>query len=92
MTSYMSRPLTGSVFPGTIDPRIKRKWVTDYPYGPAIEPEKISQPDVQPAGMNAPKHIGDEHHFDMEKILQKLKITQKSDQITKALPRYRDWR
>jgi hypothetical protein len=89
----MSVPLMGDVYPGTIDPRIKRKWITDYPYGPPIQPEKTSQPDVQPPGMNMkPKHIGDETHFDMAQLLKKLQVTQKTDQITKALPQYRDWR
>ena len=93
MSSYMSVSLPGSVYPGTIDPRIRRSWITDIPYGPPIRPDKVSKPDIQPPGMNMqPKHLGDEAHFDMATLLKKLQVTQKTEQITKALPAYRDWR
>ena len=96
MSSYMSQVVTGSVYPGTIDPRIKRKWITDYPYGPPIKPERITQPQIAKPGERSSvgqvKHIGDEHHLDMANLLKKLVISQKTEQITTALPRHRDWR
>ena len=95
MSSYMSTVITGDVYPGVIDPRIRRKWVTDYPYGPPIEPEKTSEPAIKPPGVQGsmqPKRLGDETHFDMANLLKKLMVTQKVDQITKALPQHRDWR
>jgi len=95
MTSLMPQVITGSIYPGKIDPRIKRKWITDYPYGPPIKAERITQPQAVKPGEKAVgqlKHIGDEHHMDISNLLKKLVISQKTEQITKALPRHRDWR
>ena len=94
MSSYMSSVITGSVYPGVIDPRIRRKWITDYPYGAPIKAEKLSNP-IKPEGersLGQIKKMGDEHHFDVADLLKKLVISQKTEQITKALPRHRDWR
>ena len=88
----------GHVWPGTVDPRIQRKWITNIPYGPPIKERVISQPTTQPLqhgkpplgqSSGKPHPIGDETNVNMMKKLQSLMVGQK---VKQKVPSYRDWR
>ena len=93
----------GHVWPGVIDPSIRRKWVTNIPYGPPIKERSFVQPQQTPGlppGLQhgkpplgksggKPHPIGDETHVDLLKKMQGLMVGQKAQQ---TVPSYRDWR
>ena len=83
----MPTAITGHIVPGDPTP-LKRKWITQTPYGPPIQEEKV----VQPTTGNAPKPIGDQQHNQVMDALKNIMVEQKSSQITEALPAHRDWR
>ena len=90
----------GHVWPGRVDPRIRRKWVTNIPYGPPIKDRVITNPSKQqplqhgkpPQGTSAgqPHPIGDETHVNMmQKMQSMMKVGQN---VKQKVPSYRDWR
>ena len=97
MTSRIPDIITGHVVPGVINPNIRRKWVTDTPYGPPIKEQPVVQAapqQPQQPGV-APHQIGDETHShpDLMSALSKMAVKQTTVQkITDAQPGYRDWR
>jgi len=94
----------GHVWPGKIDPNIRRKWITNVPYGPAIKERQITPPTTQPlqhgkpplgTSGGKPHPIGDETHVDLMKKLQGMMVGQNVKQqapAPKKVASYRDWR
>ena len=88
----------GHVVPGVVDPNIRRKWVTNQPYGPPIKEEKVFQQQGPSNPAGTPHPLGDDAHPGhggamglLQKMLKKAP-TQPGYQITGKMPAYRDWR
>ena len=86
MTSYLPQVITGHVVPGDPTP-LRRKWITNEPYGPPIKQEPVPEPTSGP-----PKKLGDEQHHEVMGQLSKILVEQKATQIQEAIPGFRDWR
>ncbi len=91
MTTLTSHIVTGSIVPGEIDPRLRRSYFTDSPYGDPIKEEKAVMPSVAAAALK-PKPLGDEGH--MMKILQNVLQKQGTVEapLKESIPANRTWR
>ena len=65
MTSLVSIPVEGHVVPGDPTP-LRRKWITNEPYGPPIKELPVVEPSTGP-----PKKLGDEQHGEVLGQLKK---------------------
>ena len=91
MTTLTSRIVTGSIVPGQIDPRLRRSYFTNKPYGEPIREEQGVMPSIAAQALK-PKALGDEGN--MLNILQK--VLQKQDSVEaplkESIPANRTWR
>ena len=102
MSAFLGKPVEGHVVPGTLvmpmtryivgmPARVRRSFVTNIPYGPAIQ-EEIPQAKPQ-----QPLATGDDRNPDIMKALKKMMGSQQGSPeqqkpIAESLPGYRDWR
>ena len=89
MTSFLGRPVTGTILDLPVDPRLVFDYVTQVPYGPPIKPtEKKAKESAKPLT------LGDERHSELISAIQNISVSQKvkQDVIQEGLPRNRDWR
>ena len=96
MTTLRSHIVTGEIVPGKLDPRLRRSYFTNRPWGEPIKQEHAAVMPTVAAQQLKPKPLGDEGN--MMNILQKVMQQQGGDAQSmqaptkQSMPGDRTWR